>query len=162
LSQVFHAVPAQGSGRSAAADQTGRDISVDLVDEALCKERCMHLAATLDEQAEHAAFTELVQQRRQRDSTVGSGGQAYHLGGSYAPRARRGDQRIRTDDLGRLAEAKLRIDDDAQGLAGALTINASRQLRVVGDHCVDANHDRVVHVPQTMTMGARLFSCDPA
>src|SRR6267154_5483505 len=83
LSQVFHAVSAQGSGRVAAADQTGRDIGVDLVDEALCKERCMYLAAALDEQAEHSASSELIEQWQQRDSTVGRGGQSYHLGRSH-------------------------------------------------------------------------------
>src|SRR6266850_1098802 len=82
--QAFHACSTQGSGGIPAADQTGRDVRVDLVHQAFGEERGMDLGAALDEQAEQAAVAELVEERGQRDSAVRGGGQAKDLGRSHA------------------------------------------------------------------------------
>ena len=44
----------------------------------------------------------------------------------------------------------------------AVTLNSGRELRIVLDHCVDADKDRVVHVAELVSVIARLLACDPA
>src|ERR1700704_4260308 len=78
--QVLDAGAAEGTGRFAPSDEPRRDVSVNLVHQALREEACVHLAAAFHQEAEDAPFAELVQQWFQRHATVGGGGQLEDLG----------------------------------------------------------------------------------
>ncbi len=62
----------------------------------------------------------------------------------------------------RRRDAQLPVDDDPHRRAPAEPIEPAGELRVVGEHGADANHDRIVPGAQQMRPGARRRSGNPA
>src|SRR5438309_6152031 len=92
--QVVDSAAADWPDRLATADHLWRDVCIDLVNEALGKERSVELAAPFHQKADQVAPAQLVQKSRERHALIGSGREAQHLGGADPPRTRGGDERV--------------------------------------------------------------------
>src|SRR5207245_5819486 len=122
VAQMLDAAAPQRSGSVAAADELGRNVRVDLVDQALREEGGVHLPATFDQHTDQVALAELIEQVRQGDTSVGRAGQLQDLGQPDPARFGRRDERVRADHARRLADAKLRVENDSQGLTYVLAV----------------------------------------
>src|SRR5258708_18380324 len=103
--KVVDSFARQGTRRFAAADQARCEICVHLVDQGLCEERGVDFCATFDQEAQHAALAQLIEQGWEAHPAVGASGQAKHLGRAYTTWLRRGDESVGADYPGRLADS---------------------------------------------------------
>src|SRR5712671_107233 len=99
LRQPLDACSSKWTGRVAAADQSRRHIRVHLVDQTLREKRCVDRAATLDQQAEDASFTELIEQRLEGHLAVGSCRKLDDLRCTHAAHTGGCDESVGADDL---------------------------------------------------------------
>src|SRR5438874_3025756 len=134
IAQMLDAFSAERPGCVLAPDEPRRDVRVNLVDEALGEEGRVDLPTALYEQADQVALAELVEQGWQRDTAFFCRRQIQDLGQPDAAGFRRCDERVRADHPRRLADAKLRVEDDADRLARLLAIERSEERRV-GKEC---------------------------
>src|SRR5690348_8788366 len=75
FAQEGDSVSAEGAGSLAAADQPGRDVGENLVDEAFPEKGCLHLGAPLDQDAQDFSPAQLVDEVGKRHPALGSRGQ---------------------------------------------------------------------------------------
>ena len=123
----------------------------------------VRLSTAFDKKAQDASLSQLIQQRLYRHPPVRPWRQCEHLSAiQVAVRGGRDQRAFAKDSRGPWC-AEVAIKHHAKGLARvAVTLNSGRELRIVLDHCVDADKDRVVHVAELVSVIARLLACDPA
>src|SRR6266581_7621244 len=160
--EALDALAAERAGCATAADELGRDVDDDLIDQPLGEERGVDLTAALDQNTEDVAAAELVPEGLEVDAALICGGQLEDLGEANLAFFGGGDQGVGADDSGRLADPELAVEDDPERLARVLAVDPRVELGIVLQHCVDTDQDRVVLVAKAVRVKSGLFARYPA